>query len=129
MPLSEHEQRLLDEMERNLYSSEADVVTSPESGSLRPNYRGIVYGSILGVLGVAALVVGVIIKQPLVGVLGFVVMALGVFLALRPASGTTTPSADSAPKAGPSTGSSKSSTSRSSFSATMQRRWDKRRDH
>lgn len=122
MPLSEHEQRLLDEMERNLYSSEADVVTSPPSGSLKPNYRGILIGSMLLVLGIAALIVGVVIKQPVVGVLGFLVMAAGVIVAMRPARSSSVPgstSATSAPRA---------PRAQRSLSDSLQRRWDKRRN-
>jgi len=44
MPLSEQEQRLLDEMERNLYRNDADFVAAV-SGRGRPNYRSIVLGS------------------------------------------------------------------------------------
>ncbi len=125
MPLSEHEQRLLDEMERNLYSSEADVVTSPKGGSLHVNLRGIVLGSIAVVVGLVALIVGVVIKQPAIGVLGFIVMALGVFLALRPAksAGPESPDAGrSSRKAGQAP-----SGAGDGFSQTMQRRWAKRR--
>ena len=35
MPLSEHEQRLLEEMERNLYKNEADVM-APLTSAGRP---------------------------------------------------------------------------------------------
>jgi len=47
MPLSEHEQRLLDEMERNLYGHDADVTSTAFVGMPRPNYRAIVLGVIL----------------------------------------------------------------------------------
>lgn len=123
MPLSEHEQRLLDEMERNLYQSEADVVSSPTAGSLRPNYRGIVLGAVVVVAGLAALLVGVIMKQPVVGVAGFVVMGAGVFLALRPARPDAAQRAASPRPAG-----QKQQSSGGGFAETMQRRWDKRRD-
>ena len=56
MPLSEQEQRLLDEMERHLMSNDTDVVTAP---SRALSYRNIVLGSILVLAGLGALVVGV----------------------------------------------------------------------
>ncbi|MEO5919865.1 MAG: DUF3040 domain-containing protein, partial [Pseudolysinimonas sp.] len=53
MPLSEHEQRLLDEMERSLYHNEADDVTTVGGGRARPNYTAIALGIIAGVVGIA----------------------------------------------------------------------------
>ena len=47
MPLSEQEQRLLDEMERHLMRNDADVVSAPRDGRTL-SYRNIVYGTILG---------------------------------------------------------------------------------
>ena len=51
MPLSEQEQRLLDEMERHLMSNDADVVTAPNRAL---SYRNIVLGSILVLAGLGA---------------------------------------------------------------------------
>ena len=45
MPLSEQEQRLLDEMERHLMRNDADVVSAPRDGRAL-SYRNIVYGTI-----------------------------------------------------------------------------------
>ena len=45
MPLSEQEQRLLDEMERHLMRNDADVVSAPRDGRTL-SYRNIVYGTI-----------------------------------------------------------------------------------
>jgi len=84
MPLSEQEQRLLDEMERNLYQNDADFVATVGAGRGRTNYRGIILGAILVVAGVATLLVGVGSHLPIVGVLGFVIMFAGVIVALTP---------------------------------------------
>lgn len=46
MPLSEQEQRLLDEMERHLMNKDADVVSAPRDGQTL-SYRNIVYGTVL----------------------------------------------------------------------------------
>lgn len=87
MPLSEHEQRLLDEMERNLYQNDADFVAAVGKGRGGTNYRALVLGILLGILGLAVLVAGVVVRQPLVGILGFAVMLGGVVVGLRPAPG------------------------------------------
>lgn len=84
MPLSEQEQRLLDEMERNLYRNDADFVATVGPRRGRPNYTSLVVGILIGVAGIAVLVTGVVIRQPLVGVLGFAVMFAGVLVALTP---------------------------------------------
>jgi len=42
MPLSEHEQRLLEEMERSLYQNDADFVAKVGGKRARPAYRSIV---------------------------------------------------------------------------------------
>ena len=82
MPLSEQEQHLLDEMERSLYHNDGDIVTTVSSRVGKPNYRSIVVGILVGILGIATIVTGVVVHIPLVGVAGFVVMFGGVLLAL-----------------------------------------------
>ena len=124
MPLSEQEQRLLDEMERNLYQNDADFVATVGARRGRLNYRGIVLGVVVVVLGIAALIVGVAMRQPVVGIIGFVVMFAGVLIAFTPAradstvrsSGSTAPSA--APKARRSGG----------FMDAINDRWERRQD-
>ncbi|MFL2001730.1 MULTISPECIES: DUF3040 domain-containing protein [unclassified Microbacterium] len=126
MPLSEQEQRLLDEMERHLMRNDADVVTAPGRAL---SYRNIVYGTILVLVGIGALIAGVAINVQAasiaVGVIGFAVMLGGVILALTPLRGSA-PSPTS-PTAAPSAGASKSRAG-SSFMDRMNDRWDRRND-
>ncbi|CAN5119758.1 hypothetical protein BH11ACT4_BH11ACT4_17060 [soil metagenome] len=84
MPLSEQEQRLLEEMERSLYQNDADFVATVSSRRGKTNYTVLVLGIIIAVLGIATLVTGVVVHQPLVGVLGFAIMFVGVLLAVAP---------------------------------------------
>lgn len=86
MPLSEQEQRLLDEMERHLMRNDADVVSAPREGQSL-SYRNIVYGSVLVLLGLAGLVVGVSTSLIVVGVIAFLLMVAGVVLAVTPTRG------------------------------------------
>jgi hypothetical protein len=92
MPLSEQEQRLLDEMERNLYHSEADDVTTVGARRGRANGTAIVIAAAGILVGLALLVTGVVIRQPLVGVLGFAAMFAGVVLVVAPPLRFTVPS-------------------------------------
>ncbi|WP_404447004.1 DUF3040 domain-containing protein [Microbacterium marinum] len=122
MPLSEQEQRLLDEMERHLMRNDADVV-SADRGADTLSYRNIVYGSVIVLLGIAGLVVGVASSLIVIGVIAFVVMVGGVVLAFTPARGAA--AARSA-----STGSRKPAPARSSasFMDRMNDRWDRRNE-
>ncbi len=118
MPLSEQEQRLLDEMERGLYRNDADFVATVGSHGSRPNYRMIVIGSLLGVLGIVGIVTGVVTQLMIIGVVGFLVMFVGVLLALRRSP---------APEASAEPG-GKSYARHASFMDRMNDRWDKRQD-
>jgi len=124
MPLSEQEQRLLDEMERNLYQNDADFVATVGARRGRPNYRGIVLGVIIVVLGIAALIVGVALQLPPVGVIGFIVMFAGVLVAI-------TPSRSTAPLRSTSAGSTSSSSKprkSGGFMDAINDRWERRQD-
>jgi hypothetical protein len=120
MPLSEQEQRLLDEMERHLMRNDADVVVAPGRAL---SYRNIVYGTILVLLGLGGLIFGVTVgMNPLgivLGVVGFAIMLGGVILAVTPLRGASpSPSSTSRPRAPHVSG--------SSFMDRMNDRWDKR---
>ena len=115
MPLSEQEQRLLDEMERNLYHHDADDVAKVGSRG-RASYAAIALAIIGGVAGIVLLIVGVVVQQPLVGLLGFVVMFIGALLGLAPPRRLTV-----ARDAG-------DAARRPSFMDTLGERWEQRRD-
>lgn len=120
MPLSEQEQRLLDEMERHLMHNDADVVTASRDGRSF-SYRNIVYGTILVLAGLGGLIVGVSTQLIVVGVLGFIVMLGGVVLAVAPARGASRRSADETIKP-------TKTRAASSFMDRMNDRWDRRRE-
>ncbi|WP_353987765.1 DUF3040 domain-containing protein [Ruicaihuangia caeni] len=125
MPLSEQEQRLLEEMERSLYQHDADFVATVGSHRGKPNYTIIVVGALMVLAGIGVLVAGVALSQPIVGVLGFILMFAGVLLIVapprklqrKPSSGFN------ASKPG---GSGKSGSS--SFMDNLNDRWDRRAD-
>jgi len=90
MPLSEQEQRLLDEMERSLYHHDADDVTTVgERG--RASYGALAIAIIAGVVGLVLLIVGVVVRQPIIGVVGFAAMFGGALLAIAPPRRFTVP--------------------------------------
>ncbi|BDZ47364.1 DUF3040 domain-containing protein [Naasia aerilata] len=124
MPLSEQEQRLLDEMERSLYQNDADFVASVGGRRGRINYTALVSGVLVAVLGVAILVAGVVLKQPIIGVGGFVVMFAGVLLAV----GSPRRRLTAVPRSGGSGPGSARRVGRGSFMDRMNSRWERRQD-
>ncbi len=89
MPLSDHEQRMLDQIESELSTEDPKFASSVRGGSLRaPSARRRLQGAALFVIGVAMLVSGVAFKATMIGnfpilsVFGFVGMFGGVVLAI-----------------------------------------------
>ena len=91
MPLSEHEQRLLEQIERALYAEDPKFASTVRGGRLRkPTRRRRVQGVALFVVGLALLVLGIAVPAlltlvpaiPVVSVVGFVAMLGGAVLAV-----------------------------------------------
>lgn len=116
MPLSEQEQRLLDEMERSLYHGDADFVASVGRARGR-NYTAVVGGVLLAAAGVGLLVLGVLAHSWIIGTLGFLAMFTGVMLAAGQAG--RRPGVGSFPSA--------AGTRRTGFMDRMAERWERRR--
>src|SRR5215475_13703749 len=89
MPLSDHEQRMLDQIESALYAEDPKFASSVRGGSLRaPSTRRRLQGAALFVIGLGMLVSGVAFKATMIGsfpilsVFGFIVMFAGVVFAI-----------------------------------------------
>lgn len=89
MPLSEHEQRLLEQIERALYAEDPKFASTVRGGRLRkPTRRRRLQGVTLFVIGLVLLVVGVAVPQlwlgqlPVLSVVGFLMMLGGAVLAV-----------------------------------------------
>ncbi len=84
MPLSEHEQRLLEQLEKQLHEDRrfASNMKAPASTG-RLSTRNIALGILLVILGLAGLLFGISQQLIVVGVIGFAVMFGGVMLALK----------------------------------------------
>ncbi|MCS0636390.1 DUF3040 domain-containing protein [Streptomyces sp. LP05-1] len=75
MPLSEHEQRMLEQMERALYAEDPKFATALEGSGLRRYTRRRVYQAVVGFLvGIALLMAGMVAQQIWISVVGFLVM-------------------------------------------------------
>ena len=127
MPLSEHEQRLLEQMERALYADDPKLASTLRGARLRSYDRRRVIGGAVGLLvGVGLLLAGVALKQGVIGVAGFLVMLGSAWLMMAGyrARAAANPAA---PTAGESKGKPRKARS-SSFMDRMEQRWDRRRN-
>ena len=97
MPLSEHEQRLLEQMERALYAEDPKFASTLRGSDLRVRYRRrVILAALAFLLGIAMLFGGVAGKLIPISVLGFVVMlgsAWWAVSAYRRSTTTTTAAA------------------------------------
>ena len=129
MPLSEHEQRQLEQIEQALYTDYPKLAQAVRAKDPRIHYkRRVVQAAIGFLLGVGLLLAGVVSKYIFVGVGGFVVMlacAMWALTSWRHMGGAATGRSASA-SAGPSGGPSGVRSQRQGRKARKDRK-DKRR--
>lgn len=136
MPLSEHEQRMLEQMERALYAEDPKFATALEGSELRAPTRKRVYQAVAGFLvGIALLMSGMVAQIIWVSVLGFLVMLGCTVLAVT--GWRKGPKSDAQPDGTGDGGSQKSGASarrqpkqqrKSSMMNRIEQRWQRRRD-
>lgn len=84
MALSEHEQRILDQIEQSLYAEDPKFKAAVKKSSRRTGSARHLQGAIaLVIVGLAVLVGGVWLQNVIVGVLGFLIMFAGGALGVR----------------------------------------------
>ncbi|MGW2620378.1 DUF3040 domain-containing protein [Streptomyces sp. NPDC001500] len=127
MPLSEHEQRMLEQMERALYAEDPKFASALEGSGLRTYTRRRVYQAIAGFLvGIALLMAGMVAKQVWLSVVGFLVMLGCAVLAVTgwrkaPKPGEQPAAAGAAPTRG-------QVRQKRSMMDRIEQRWQRRRD-
>lgn len=131
MPLSEHEQRMLEQMERALYAEDPKFATALEGSGLRTYTRRRVYQAVAGFLvGIALLMAGMVAQQIWISVVGFLVMLGCAVLAVTgwrkaPRQGQQQARAGSAGAAGAP---ARRPRQRRSMMNRIEDRWQRRRD-
>jgi hypothetical protein len=79
VPLSEHEQRLLEQIEQALYAEDPKFASIYQGNDIRTHYRRRVVRAAVGlVIGLGLLLAGVVIPLIALGVVGFIVMLAAV---------------------------------------------------
>lgn len=127
MPLSEYEQRVLEQMERQLTSDDPRLAnTLTRRGGRRPVTRYVVAG-VGAAVGLLLLVVGAATSQAWLGAIGFVVMFAAVAFAFAtPRTDRTGPqgtvAADGSVRRAPAAG------KKHGFMHRLEERWDRRRE-
>ncbi|WP_306418498.1 DUF3040 domain-containing protein [Arthrobacter glacialis] len=122
MPLSEHEQRLLDQLEQQLHAEDpkfANVLSTSPSRSL--STRNIVIGVLVVIIGLMILLGGVASQLIVVGILGFLVMGAGVYLAI------SKPKFGADPQRVGKAGGNAGAKPKSGFMNNLEEKWDERR--
>ena len=136
MPLSEHEQRLLEQMERALYAEDPKFASSLRGRDPRSNFRRRVLLAGTGfVVGLVLLMAGLVTQVILVSILGFVLMLVCAVFAVSSYRTVTTAAQLGVVDAGgvrrpaqPTGGGRKQRTGGPGFMARMEERWNRRRD-
>ncbi|MFD5452653.1 DUF3040 domain-containing protein [Streptomyces sp. NPDC003470] len=130
MPLSEHEQRMLEQMERALYAEDPKFASALEGSGLRTYTRRRVYQAVAGFLvGIALLMAGMVAKQVWLSVVGFLVMLGCAVLAVtgwrkapKPGEQPTAGAVGAGPQA------HRQARQRRSMMDRIEERWQRRRD-
>lgn len=128
MPLSEYEQRVLEQMERQLATDDPRLANTLTQRGRRPVLRYVLSG-VGATAGLLLLVLGVATARPALGVVGFVLMFAAVAYVFaaprgrkaRAESEAEHPSRNASTSRGRSAG-------RRSFMTRLEERWDRRRD-
>ncbi|WP_205413108.1 DUF3040 domain-containing protein [Austwickia chelonae] len=128
MPLSEHEQKLLDQMERALYAEDPSFATQMKGTGRSVSRMRLVWGAIAAVVGLGVVLLGVNLMSIPVGVLGFTMMVAGVIWAVTPRRGGDKGLAGPGAAAkSPRFAEKKNAKKRLDFMNRLDARWERRR--
>ena len=95
MPLSEEELRLLEQMERALVEEDPKLASTLRGTAFRRSARRrAIAAGVCFVIGVAVLMTGAVAQQPVVGIVGFVIMLASATIALTAMRGQQAQAAD-----------------------------------
>ncbi|MFI7243769.1 DUF3040 domain-containing protein [Streptomyces qinglanensis] len=134
MPLSEHEQRMLEQMERALYAEDPKFATALEGSELRRYTRKRVYQAVAGFLvGIALLMAGMVAQQIWISVVGFLVMLGCAVLAVTgwrkaPKQGEEQAAGQGGASQGSGAARRQQPRNRRSVMSRIEERWQRRRD-
>ncbi len=130
MPLSEHEQKLLEQMEQALYADDPKFASNLRSAGTGATRKRAALGVLAVLAGLGLLVLGVA-TSPAIGVAGFIVMFIGAALTYSAFTGGASVSVDQVdvdPDVQVSRAKAQKAPKSSGFMNRMEDRWRKRTD-
>ena len=123
MPLSEREQKLLEQLEQQLSADDPRFATSmSETGRAGFSTRHLVFGAVAAVVGLGVLLWGVSAQLIWLGLIGMAVTAAGIYVATTRPRAQRNPDSTGGPARQPA-GAPRSS----SFMDGLEQKWDERR--
>jgi hypothetical protein len=125
MPLSEYEQRVLDQMERQLASDDPRLANTLTQRGRRAVLRYVVAG-VGAAGGLLLLVLGAATDRPLLGVLGFLLMFAAVAYVFA-APRSRKPTAEAGTQAPVGAAKPRGRSARRSLMSRLEERWERRR--
>jgi hypothetical protein len=137
VPLSEHEQRLLEQIEQALYAEDPKFASIYRSNDLRSHQRRrIIRAAAVLVVGLGLLLAGVITKLVVVGVAGFIIMLAAVTFAVASWQRMVAPNRPAAAPSGrfrrrgrgPRPATTTTAVPRRSVVQRLEERWQRRQD-
>lgn len=134
MPLSEHEQRLLEQMEQALTAEDPKFANALQGADLRRRYRRrALVAALVFIVGIVVLMTGAVSGVTWVGVGGFVVMLVSAWYAITswrrvPAEGELGTFAGPDTDASAKSGRSPRQKHRGSFMERLEEPWRRRRE-
>ena len=140
MPLSEHEQHLLEQMEQALYAEDPKFASQMQGSAARARLRrGVAFGAAGVIVGLGLVVLGVATGPIWWGAIGFALMVSGVAYAISPpkvpkvtlgavAEDGSVPTRQPAGRVGKLRKNRKSNATKQTFLRRLEDRWDRRRD-
>jgi hypothetical protein len=140
VPLSEHEQHLLEQMEQALYAEDPKFASQMQGSAARARLRrGLAIGAVGVIAGLGLVVLGVATQSILWGAIGFALMVGGVAYAISPpkvskiklgtvAEDGSVQTHEPAGRIGKLRKNKKSNGGKQTFLRRLEDRWDRRRD-
>jgi len=140
VPLSEHEQHLLEQMEQALYAEDPKFASQMQGSAARARLRrGLAIGAVGVIAGLGLVVLGVATMSILWGAIGFGLMVGGVAYAISPpkvpkiklgavAEDGSVHTHEPAGRVGRARKNKKPSAAKQTFLRRLEDRWDRRRD-
>lgn len=123
MPLSEREQKLLEQLEQQLSADDPRFATSmSETGRAGFSTRHLIFGAVAAVVGLGVLLWGVSAQLIWLGLIGMAVTAAGIYVATTRPRAQRNPDSTDGPARQPA-GAPRSS----SFMDGLEQKWDERR--